>query len=81
MFKMLFGLMLLINNPIAISDWKLDPHGSHIGFASIKNDLIAENHTFTQLAGTVSTEGIAQIEVTLGSVETLIPLRNERAQL
>ena len=80
MFKMLFGLMLLLNNPIVNSDWKLDPHGSHIGFASVKNDLIAENHTFTQMAGTVSAEGIAQIDVTLASVETLIPLRNERMQ-
>ena len=80
MFKMLFGLMLLLNNPIAISDWILDPHGSHIGFASVKNDLIAENHTFTQMAGTVSAEGIAQIDVTLASVETLIPLRNERME-
>lgn len=80
MLKNLFGLMLLLNSMAVISDWTVDPHGSHIGFASVKNDLIAENHTFTKVAGTVSANGIAQIYVTLASVETLIPLRNERMQ-
>ena len=60
--------------------WEVDPTGSHIGFASVKNDLIAENHTFTEVTGRVSVAGEANIKVTLASVETLIPLRNERMQ-
>ena len=80
MIKVLIGMMLLATGMLAIGDWKVDPNGSHIGFASIKNDLIPENHTFTEISGTVSDEGIAQINVKLASVETLIPIRNERMQ-
>ena len=80
MIKVLIGMMLLACGMLAVGDWKVDPKGSHIGFASIKNDLIPENHTFTEISGTVSDEGIAQINVKLASVETLIPIRNERMQ-
>ena len=62
------------------ADWQVVPEGSHIGFASVKNDLIAENHSFTQVSGGVSSDGTATIIVALGSVETLIPIRNERMQ-
>ena len=80
MLKTLLILLLLLNSLAAISDWRVDPEGSHIGFASVKNDLIAENHTFTQVSGKVSDRGMARIEVILASVETLIPIRNERMQ-
>ena len=80
MLKTLLILLLLLNSLAAISDWRVDPEGSHIGFASVKNDLIAENHTFTQVSGKVSDQGIARIDVTLASVETMIPVRNERMQ-
>jgi len=78
MLKTLLILLLLLNSLAAISDWRVDPEGSHIGFASVKNDLITENHTFTQVSGKVSDRGVARIDVTLASVETMIPVRNER---
>jgi len=62
------------------ADWRVDPEGSHIGFASVKNDLLAENHSFTEISGSVTADGMASIEVKLSSVETLIPIRNERMQ-
>ena len=80
MIRVLIGLILLTNGMLAVGEWKVDPTGSHLGFASVKNDLIAENHSFTEISGTVSDEGLAQIEVTLASIETLIPIRNERMQ-
>ena len=80
MIRLLIGLILLTNGMLAVGEWKVDPTGSHLGFGSVKNDLIAENHSFTEISGTVSDEGLAQVEVTLASVETLIPIRNERMQ-
>jgi len=62
------------------ADWKVDPAGSYVGFASVKNDLIAENHSFTTISGSVDESGQARIEIDLASVETMIPIRNERMQ-
>jgi len=80
MLKQILILGLLVNSAVAVADWRVDPEGSHIGFASVKNDMIAENHTFTEVAGRVSATGAAEISITLASVETLIPIRNERMQ-
>lgn len=73
-------VMLLLFSATASADWQVDPNGSHIGFASVKNDLIAEIHSFTEMTGVVSASGLATIVVQLTSVETLIPIRNERMQ-
>ena len=64
----------------ALAGWVIDPAGSYVGFASVKNGLIAENHSFKQITGTIEDSGVANIAVTLSSVETLIPIRNERLQ-
>ena len=72
-------LMLLMVQSV-FADWQLDPEGSHIGFASVKNDLIAENHTFKEIMGAVTQSGMASVVIKLASIETLIPIRNERMQ-
>ena len=64
----------------ALAGWVIDPAGSYVGFASVKNGLIAENHSFKQITGTIEDSGVANIAVALSSVETLIPIRNERLQ-
>ncbi len=64
----------------AAADWVVDASGSYVGFASVKNDVIAENHSFTRVSGTVTDAGKAVIQIELTSVETLIPIRNERMQ-
>jgi polyisoprenoid-binding protein YceI len=63
----------------AVADeWTLDPERSHLAFVSIKAGDIGEVHHFTKLAGGIDDQGQAVIETTLDSVETLIPIRNER---
>lgn len=62
----------------ALADWQLEPIASSLAFVSIKNNAIAEAHTFTQLSGSVDQVGAARIDIDLNSVETLIPIRNER---
>ena len=77
----LAGILLVLLFPSSLqADWDVDPEGSYVGFATVKNDIIAENHSFGEISGEVSSAGVASIRITLASVETLIPIRNERLQ-
>jgi len=58
--------------------WQLDNAQSQISFVSTKAVDVAEVHGFTQLSGAVDDTGAAQITVELASVDTLIPVRDER---
>ena len=49
-------------------------------FLSTKNTNITEVHEFTQVSGSVSDKGNAEIAIDLTSVETGIGIRNERMQ-
>ncbi|MEA1050827.1 YceI family protein [Lamprobacter modestohalophilus] len=60
------------------NEWTLNPERSHLAFVSIKAGNIGEVHHFTELAGSINDQGQAVIDTTLDSVETLIPIRNER---
>jgi polyisoprenoid-binding protein YceI len=62
----------------ASADWSLDPERSHLAFVSIKAKDTAEVNTFKEMSGTVDEEGRVEIALRLDSVETLIPIRNER---
>ncbi len=62
----------------ALGDWKLVPDESDIAFATIKNSAVVESHTFERFSGEVTLAGAANIRVDLASVETRIPIRNER---
>ncbi len=73
-------VICLMTSVHVLSGWVVDPKGSYVGFASVKNDLIAENHSFTQITGTIEDSGDANIVIALASVETWIPIRNERMQ-
>ena len=61
----------------AAADWTLDADASTLGFVSVKNGQIAEGHRFTGLSGNVGDAG-AELSVDLATVDTLIPIRNER---
>ena len=73
-------MVCLTTSAHVLAGWVIDPAGSYVGFASVKNDLIAENHSFTNVTGTIEDSGNAKIVIALASVETLIPIRNERMQ-
>ncbi len=62
----------------AFADWTLDPARSHLTFISIKANNVAELNTFGTMTGSVNANGQALIRLPLDSVETLIPIRNER---
>lgn len=61
----------------AQADWVLLPE-SRLEFVSTKNGSNAEVNHFERLKGTISAEGSAEIRIDINSVETNIPIRNER---
>jgi len=62
------------------ASWSLDYTSSSLSFVSIKAIDIAEVHRFKELAGEISDKGKAVVEVKLSSVDTGIPVRDERMQ-
>ena len=72
-----FWVLLLFSYPV-FPEWKLVNDESSMHFISIKASDIAETHTFKKLSGSVKENGEAHLSINLTSLETLIPIRNER---
>lgn len=62
------------------AQWQLVNDVSQLNFISTKATHVGEAHTFTQLQGSVNESGLARLSIDLSSVETMIPIRNERMQ-
>lgn len=71
------GSVLLASVTAQAASWALDGGGSSVHFVTVKNAVIAETHEFLEVSGAVAAEEAA-VTIALGSVETLIPIRNER---
>ncbi|MEZ5550568.1 MAG: YceI family protein [Pseudomonadales bacterium] len=76
--KLLFATLLMVFGPAAFGAWNLDPTRSQISFVSIKAQSVAEVHRFTEVSGRISADGIATLTIQLASVDTLIPIRDQR---
>ncbi len=57
--------------------WQLDSDNSVLNFVSVKNNHVAETHRFTDLQGTWNDNRVS-IEIPVVSLDTQIPIRNER---
>ncbi len=64
----------------AQAQWQLDNELSTLSFVTIKADHVGEVHTFDRLSGSIANEGAAAITIELASINTLIPIRDERMQ-
>ncbi|MEM9620870.1 MAG: YceI family protein [Pseudomonadota bacterium] len=79
-------LMLIIGMACALSGiasqpamaWTLDNANSRLSFVSVKAGNIGEVHHFNMLEGDVDNDGSARITVQLASIDTLIPIRDDR---
>jgi hypothetical protein len=83
MFKRsaLQSLVFLLLTGAALSaraDWYLDGESSRLSFVSTKNANVSEVQRFLVLHGKVDPQGLAQVEVELESINSGIPLRDER---
>lgn len=70
--------LVTLGAPMArAASWELDGGASSLGFVTVKNGTIAEGHQFTGLSGSV-VDGKAKLVIDLASVDTSVPVRDER---
>jgi len=62
----------------ANADWMVNNDASRLSFVSTKAGAVAEVHTFKELTGRIEENGHVDITIHLASVDTMIPLRDER---
>ena len=79
-FQCLISSGLLIVSATASAQWTLSNEASTLSFVTVKADHVAEVHTFDGLSGAIGEDGSVSIEIALASVNTLVPIRNERMQ-
>lgn len=60
------------------ADWSLVPQESDLTFTTFKKEHIAENHYFERFNAKVSSAGDVKLVIDLASVNTNIPIRDER---
>ena len=76
--KALVGAMMLLLAGAANAAWTLNNDASRLSFISIKKDTVAEVHKFTHLSGSVNDQGDVKVTIQLASVDTAVPIRDER---
>ncbi len=75
--QLLIAITLLVAGP-CFAAWTLDNDASQVSFVSVKAGDAGEVHRFTEISGELSADGKASVTIQLASVDTLIPLRDER---
>lgn len=75
---LLLSLSLLSTQ--AFAAWQLNSDVSDLSFTSIKQNAVAENHHFTRLNAQLDEKGKLAMDIDLASIESLIPIRNQRMQ-
>jgi hypothetical protein len=75
--QLLIITSLIVAGP-CFAAWTLDNDSSQVSFVSVKAGDAGEVHRFTEISGELSSGGNASVTIQLASVDTLIPLRDER---
>ena len=75
--QLLIVTILFVAGP-CIAAWTLDNDASQVSFVSVKAGDAGEVHRFTEISGGLAADGNASVTIQLTSVDTLIPLRDER---
>jgi polyisoprenoid-binding protein YceI len=73
-------LLLVFLSSSTFAKWELQESESAVSFVSIKKSAIGEVHSFSKVNGSISDAGEVKVAIDLSSVETNIPVRNERMQ-
>lgn len=69
--------MLTLAAPIAQAEWTLQK-GSELNFLTTKNTHLTEVHTFRTLVGSLQDNGSATLSIDLTSIDSAIPVRDQR---
>ncbi len=84
--KLLLAMRLLIvlttvtATPNLLAHWTLNNDFSQLSFVTVKAGSVGEVHKFKSLTGTLTDKGALSVNIQLASVDTLIPIRDERMQ-
>lgn len=62
----------------AQASWYLDGESSRLSFITTQNANVANKHRFLVLHGKVDRKGLAQLRIEMDSVNSAVPLRDER---
>jgi len=73
----LIAAIVFVAGP-SLASWTLDNDSSQVSFVSVKAGDAGEVHQFTEISGALTNAGGASVTIQLASVDTLIPLRDER---
>jgi len=71
-------ITMLFLSSNAFAQWQLVNNESTVNYVSIKNSKVAEVNSFKQLNGSIKRNGKVSVDIDLASVETNIPIRNDR---
>jgi hypothetical protein len=74
-------ILIVVLNSIAFgvsAEWRLNNTESTLNFISIKKSAVGEVHSFKDLEGVLKENGDVAVTVSMSSVETNIPIRNDR---
>lgn len=78
----LMGLVLALFTVIGIAgghdDYKVDSKNSSVYFSSIKKQYVVEPAVFKKVTGSMSESGEVEVMIDLNSIDTKVPIRNER---
>lgn len=77
MYKLIVFVLYLMSFQ-SLAGFQLISELSDVSFTSIKSGSIAENHFFKQISGGINPQGKLDLEFDVASLETHIPIRNER---
>lgn len=69
--------LALASSTLSAANWQLESSDSSLHFVSVKNELVAETHHFKQLNGSWDGKSVS-IDIDVSSMDTQIPIRNER---
>lgn len=69
---------LCLASTSALADWQLNNELSRVSFVTVKKESVGEPNHFQQVSGQLNDNGQLALSIDLASVETGIPIRNER---
>jgi polyisoprenoid-binding protein YceI len=78
LFAIAASTLLSLNSFGSIANMTLIQDQSSINFVSTKNQHVSEQHTFDRFSGVLDHHGKLTITIDITSVNTIIPIRNER---
>jgi polyisoprenoid-binding protein YceI len=69
--------LLALGAPLSYGDWLLDPDAARLEFNLAKKEIVSETNRFRKLSGSVTPAGHALLNISLASVDTGNPIRDQ----